>query len=61
MRMRAARLSAFATSAVTAYESALAEAEALGIQHPVIEELRAVILNGRRILAKSAELSKRIP
>ena len=46
MRNHAARMSAFATTAVSAYESAIAEGEALGIPHPVLEDLRAALING---------------
>lgn len=62
MRTAHARMSAFATTATTAYESALKEADSLGLaQHPIIDDLRRAILDGKRILARSAELGRRIP
>lgn len=61
MRNHSAKLNAYVATGLGAYEDALREAESLGFHHPVIDELRDALLNGRRILAKSAELAKRIP
>lgn len=61
MREKVSGLNDYATLGLKAYKKALVCAETLGISHPVIEELRAVLKDGRRILARSADLAKRIP
>lgn len=48
-------------AATAQLESALANMLGTGIDHPVIEELRATILSGRRILARANDISKRLP
>lgn len=48
-------------AATAQLEAALGNMLSTGVDHPVIEELRAAILAGRRILARANEIAKRLP
>lgn len=58
---RVARASAHIESANTAYSAALSELEGAGISHPIIDQLRAAVLDGKKLLARSADLVRRLP
>lgn len=61
MRIAAVAVARAHTEVATSeLEAALANVARLGIPHPVMEDLRNAIIAGRRILAKSDELSRRL-
>ena len=48
-------------AATAQLEAALGNFQSTGLDNPIIEELRDIIRAGRKILARSHEISRRLP